>query len=530
MSQPLWPHQTLGVRQSLEAVFSGHKRICLTSPTGGGKTRMMAHIIREVVYRNWCVSVNTSRKILVEQLESDLAEEGIPYGVRAAGKVRGCDEAVQICSLPTERSKVMRQGIWEPHGKGRQTLAIIDEVHVNRAETAQQIAASALEDGGALLGITATPIGLFPFCTKLIVAGTNSELRACGALVPAHHYGCDEPDLAILQDERKAMPAPGTDPSEKQQRRLIMTPTIFGRVLHWWQRLNPEQLPTILCGPGKPEALFFAEQFHAAGISAAHLDGEIAWINGQVYRTEKNVRKLVAELSRTGEVKIVTNRFVLREGVNWPWISHLILAFVAGSLQTYLQIGGRGLRACPGKTHLTVQDHGGAWHRHGSLNADQSWDLETTAAMHAALRLDRLRHPKPGDAPQPGLCPQCRRVLNYWKCPCGWQMPAGSKRSRPVVEIDGQLRELVGDVYRPRRISKRPDADKLWERMYHRARSERWDATFLQAEAMFAQENNWTYPPRDLPFMPVDEAHMVRKVRDLRPEQLIPKQPQEAMT
>jgi superfamily II DNA or RNA helicase len=47
--------------------------------------------------------------------------------------------------------------------------------------------------------------------------------------------------------------------------------------------------------------------------------------------------------------------------VNWPWIEHLILAFVAGSLQTYLQIGGRGLRASPetGKTQVIIQDHGG---------------------------------------------------------------------------------------------------------------------------------------------------------------------------
>ncbi len=88
---------------------------------------------------------------------------------------------------------------------------------------------------------------------------------------------------------------------------------------------------------------------------------------------------------------------------------------------------------------------------------------------------------------------------------------------------------MKGDPFQPRRITQRPDAAQIWERIYHRARSEKWDASWLQAEAMFAQENNWQWPPRNLPLMPADPQDWFRKVRDIAPENLIPK-PQEVTT
>src|SRR5688572_31989517 len=35
--------------------------------------------------------------------------------------------------------------------------------------------------------------------------------------------------------------------------------------------------------------------------------------------------------------------------------------------------------SCEGKTHATLQDHGGNWWRHGSLNADRDWRPDETA-------------------------------------------------------------------------------------------------------------------------------------------------------
>ena len=59
-----------------------------------------------------------------------------------------------------------------------------------------------------------------------------------------------------------------------------------------------------------------------------------------------------------------------------------------------------------------------------------------------------------------------------------------------------------GDIYLPRRVTKRADGPAIWKRMYYRSRTEKGRRTFAQAEALFAQENNWGWPNRAWPFMP----------------------------
>ena len=41
----LWPHQERGLRELVDLIKGGAKRICVASPTGGGKSRMMRTLI-----------------------------------------------------------------------------------------------------------------------------------------------------------------------------------------------------------------------------------------------------------------------------------------------------------------------------------------------------------------------------------------------------------------------------------------------------------------------------------------------------
>jgi hypothetical protein len=68
-----------------------------------------------------------------------------------------------------------------------------------------------------------------------------------------------------------------------------------------WLRLNPELRPMIGFGPDVAGSLWFAEQCHAAGISAAHIDSERIWINGEVLSSDDpENRKHLARLSERG--------------------------------------------------------------------------------------------------------------------------------------------------------------------------------------------------------------------------------------
>lgn len=513
----MWPHQLRAYDEVRDAHRGGWNRVVLTIPTGGGKTRVICELVANWLAEGLKVVVYTNRRMLVDQLRRVLTAAGFQFGVRAAGAKDERDLPLQVSSIQTEIARVYNRdmGAWALHEADRY---VIDECHLMNGEYVEKIMEDHREQGALGLGTTATPIDLFRLWDKLIVAGTTSELRDCGALVMADQFGVGEPDLRHVKRLKL-----GEDLSEGQNRKAMMTQSILGETIKHYRRLNPEQKPALLFAPGVKESVWFAEQFTHNGIRSASIDGADIWLDGKLYKTDTKARQEVLDLSEAGDVKVVCNRFVLREGVDMPWVEHGIFACVFGSLQTFLQSGGRLLRASPktGKKLAVVQDHGGNWHRHGSLNADRDWDLCMNPAMAAGMRLDKWLHPKRGERPppQPSCCPKCCRVLNGLKCPCGFNIEPG-KKSRPVVEIDGSLSLVEGDIYHPIRTTFKPDTHTKWEKIFWRARAS--GMTFRAAEGLFYTENRY-YPPRDLPLMPRNDRDWYREVADVPFQALVPR-------
>jgi superfamily II DNA or RNA helicase len=532
---PLWPHQQKGIDDVLALLRAGKRRICLTSPTGGGKTRIMEEIIRHCVGLGMKTILYTNRRLLLEQLRKSLG--AIEHGVRAASHASDHEQLFQISSIQTEHARCVRSAKWQLFPA---ELVVIDEAHVQTGKTVVEILGRHEAAGAARLGVTATPLGIGGLYDDLVVAGTPEELRAAGAICMAMHFGPDEPDLKTIKGIRE-----GEDLSEKQNTQAIMRPGLFGRVLDNFRRLNPENWPTVLFGPSVEGSLWFAQEFTKAGIPAAHVDGEHVWLEGQLLKRkagdEDPIRR-VEEGSRNGRLPVVCNRYVLREGVDWPWLRHVILATVYGSLASYLQSVGRVLRAYPGVSTKTIQDHGGNWWRHGSVNAGQDWALSLTNSIMAQRRAERIRSRKcrrckatltAGNPWCPACsflneaegmtCPKCQLVLICGRCKfCGF-VCSPQKKARYVVQHDGTLKVRESDVFRPRRVYQGPNAAKLWERMYYRSRTEKGQRTFAAAACLFARENRFGWPARNLPLMPVEEMDYFRLVKDVPMERLIPK-------
>jgi hypothetical protein len=218
-------------------------------------------------------------------------------------------------------------------------------------------------------------------------------------------------------------------------------------------------------------------------------------------------------------------------------------------LQTYLQAGGRLLRRGNHDRPVTIQDHGGNWWMHGSLNADRDWHLYDTPATVTGGRIERMKQKRcrrcfqvnpglpycptcnlPTDL-SPTSCPQCRIIVLGRRCTeCGWERPKGFT-SRMVVQEDGELREYRGDIFEPERIDKRgADGVKAWTGYYFKALRGKSGQTFEQAKALYAKDHHWQYPNPVWPYMPRDPADLFRRVRDvpraflIRPDEF---QPQE---
>lgn len=510
-----WPHQQRCFDRAIKNFFAGVDAQVVVSVTGSGKTRIMVELIQWAEHEGLKVAIYTNRRLLFDQLCEVFAECGVRFGRRASGHRPDLNKPVQICMVQTERSKVLDAESRELHAAD---LVIIDEAHINSQGAMLTIAKDHIEQGGKVIGFTATPVSIGHLYTTMVDGATASEARACGALLPAKVFAIEEPDNGKFITKVNVGKASG---ELRSQMRPAYCHSIFGRVLDHWLRLNPERLPTILFAPGVPESKWMAEELYKSGVRSAHIDAKGAWVDGH-WNPGTWMRGEVIKRLEKGDIEIVCNRFVLREGIDAPSVAHGILATKFGGESTYLQAVGRILRNHHSlDKHVIIQDHGGNAHLFGSPNEDRVWELSDTDASREYVR---RRRKEKGLDQEPYTCPECFMVRRSGgMCPrCGFEC---SQHVRRVLQHNGQLVE-----YRGPRYKKKPtggeEMKKLWEHCFWRARKSRNKMTFRQTFALFAKESyerkgRTHRPEENWPFMPKRVWDEMKSVCDVELADLV---------
>lgn len=496
----LRPNQISALAQLDDARKRGVKRVCITSPTGGGKTFIVVKRCQDgrpsVIYGN--------RIILNEQMFESMIKHGLGFGVQASGYEESVLENLQVASIQTVAGRV-EAGEMSVHPAEE---VFIDEAHDEKSKRARRII-DEHEKAGAqmIIGLTATPVGIGQIYDELIVAGTNSELRDYGALVPANTYAPDEPSMKAFKSKTRAVM------QLKDEVREVMLHTIYGRVKENMLRINPDLKPVQLFAPDVAASAWMAEKLWSHNIPAAHIDNKRIWINGETILADRDGRKRLRNASETGEVRVTCNRFILRTGVDWPHIFHVIFACTFGSCGPYLQAGGRGLRALfdeemiklwGPKTCLLCQDHGGNYWRHDSLNVDRVWDLNKSEDQYQQERFELYRTKA---APEPFACPRCSRLRKAdLKCPyCGF---ISKVKTRRIIETNGTLREVTGDIFHPRRVVNSEHLHNEWKSTVMRCRNS--GKTMGQARGLFMHEHGGLSPGPEYPMYPTAEGDWYR--------------------
>lgn len=456
-SADLWPHQQRGLEQLFQA-WETCSRVVLAAPTGSGKTRMMGEIASQAEDEGKRVVVYSNRKMLTEQTSGVFESFGLHHGIRASGHKPRLLANLQISSIQTENARVFKQEKWELH---EADIVVVDEAHNNKSEVAQKILNAHAEQGAKIVGFTATPVGLAGLYEKLVQAAKNSELRKCGAHVPCYTYGPTDVDTSHIKKNAVG------EYSEESLRKAIKVQTIFGRVYDNWRKLNPFARPAILFAPGVAESKWFVDLFRSKGVTAAHIDGEKIYYDGEEYDASPSAREDLLGMSEDGRIKIISNRFVLREGIDAPWLFHGIAATVFGALSSFLQAGGRLLRSHESLDHVIWQCHGGSWWRHGSLNEDREWELGDTDKS-IAKKIKEAREKGTGEHTEPIVCPKCHGLrLSGPKCPhCGHEH---QKSVRIVLQVNGELKRMTGRAVKAK--PKASDEQKAWNGAYFSARN-----------------------------------------------------------
>jgi DNA repair protein RadD len=361
MTPELRQYQIDVVERCREQIAGGKKRICLVAPTGAGKTIVAGSMIAGAVGKTKRVLFLAHTREIIGQTSAKLQAFGIPHGIIAADLTRGEYHDVQVASVQTFWSRVMRSKRIAPPAAD---VLFVDEAHHIRARTWREIID--VYPNAVLIGLTATPCrgdgrGLGEIFDVLVQCPQVPALIKLGYLVPTKTFAPAPPDLRGVRVQ-------GGDYVTRQLGERMNVDALIGDiVVHWLRHANG--LKTIIFAVDVAHSIHITREFVAAGVNCEHVDGS----------TPKPVRDAILRRLANGATTVVSNCAVLSEGVDAPNIACLILARPTKQLGLYRQMIGRGLRPAPGKNALTVLDHSGAIYAHGPVEDNIEWQLAPDA-------------------------------------------------------------------------------------------------------------------------------------------------------
>lgn len=402
-----------------KAMREGCKRTLAVMATGGGKTAVATYMTHVSLERDFGpVWFLVHRRELMEQTSAAFARAGINVGHIAVGELLEPHRHAHVCLIGSMPRRIGRM----PKPK----VVIVDEAHHAVSATYTKI----IEELGDiwLIGLTATPErldgkGLGQHFDR-IVEGPSMRWLIDNGYLADYRIFCP-PSIDTTGVHKMA-----GDFNKKELEDVLKRSTIMGDAIREY-KLRALGKRTILRALSRDDSGQMAEQFKAAGFSAAHLDARNTAIE----------RKQIFGDFQRGELKILCNVELFGEGVDIPGIECAIDLRPTQSLTMFLQFCGRALRPAPGKDKAIIIDHVGNVARHGLPDEDREWSLD-----------GRTKKKKPA---QIWTCKVCWASFNerYSVCPeCGAvDQRVMTGRAGPD-KVEGQLEEL--DLERAREAAR----------------------------------------------------------------------------
>jgi len=421
------PYQVDIVNKVRDLMRQGTRRVLIQSPTGSGKTALTAHMIATAVSRGLTCWFNVHRRELIKQSAKAFCLENIKHGVVSSGFDEHKNALAQISSIQTlvKRFKRLRAP----------KLIVWDEAHHIAAGSWSKIFAAFPE--AFHIGLTATPErldgkGLKDWFDEIVSGPSVSWLIENNYLSPYRIYapGGIQTDKihTRMGDYAKSELALAAD-----------TPTITGNAITHYLKHAPGKRAVVFC-VSIEHSQHVVGQFRAAGIKAAHVDGE----------TNVNERDSAVKDFESGKISILSNVDLFGEGFDLPSIEAAVLLRPTKSLGLYLQQCGRALRTSPGKTEAIILDHAGNCQRHGLPDEERGWTLDGRGERKSNNNAASIK-----------ICPNCfaAQFSGLQKCRlCGFIFEG---EGRKVTEVEGELVEVDPAIVRRNRMREQGRADSL---------------------------------------------------------------------
>jgi DNA repair protein RadD len=374
---------------------TGHRAPLLQSPTGSGKTAVLAAIVSGANGKGKRVLVVAHRRELIKQICEKLTWAGVPHGIICPGFKPDPDQLVQVASIQTLARRLDKIGTFD--------LIIFDEVH--HAIARQWAALIESQPNAKLLGVTATVARLDGkglgiehggFFDDLIIGPSIKDLIADGFLSPCRVFAPAE--KIDLSGVRISAGDYVTADLEEVVAKIVGDPTAM-------YRHHADHLPAIAYCTSVKTAEATAERSREAGYRAA-------CVHGKTPTAERDAA--IAGLGN-GSIEVLTSCDLISEGLDVPAVGAVLLLRPTKSLVLYMQQVGPGMRPAPGKDCLVVLDHVGNSLVHGLPDLERRWSLAGVE-----------KKPREEDAP---------RAVNE----------EGRNGREPIEEVAGHLEELTAN-------------------------------------------------------------------------------------
>ena len=368
LDKSLRPYQVNSKREIYEAWLSV-RSVLFQMPTGTGKTRLFASIIKDfrtisiekTIIPQPRILVLAHRTELIEQISNTITNKyHITCGIIKSGIWENMDALVQVASVQSLTRRLARWGT-VPFG-----LIVIDEAHHALAKTYLKIC-SAFPDA-RILGVTATPCRLNgesfrKIFDKLIVSPAVQKFIDMGYLSKFQYYSI-KPTAQFQYDiDNIHYFGANGDYAEKELMNLCDKTQVRAQLIKSYNKYAKGK-KGIVYTINKTHNKHVAQQYQNIGVSVATIDSD----------TPAEERRRIVFDFRNGKYDIICNVNIFSEGFDCPYIEFIQLARPTLSLSLYLQQVGRALRIADNKTYALILDNVGSYNKFGLPNKKINWN------------------------------------------------------------------------------------------------------------------------------------------------------------
>ena len=419
MTPSLRPYQEDIIAEARKMMMAGIRSILIQSPTGSGKTLLTANMLKTAAEKGMPSWFICHRRELIKQSIGTFADVHVKHGVIANGWAEDRRQHIQIGSVQTMARRI-KSGFKEPR------LFIWDECHHLAAKGWSKIFEAF--PNAFHIGLTATPerldgAGLGKYFKSMINGPSVRWLIENGFLCDYKLYA---PSTVNLVGVHKSM----GDFDKKELSAAVDKPTITGDAISHYKKFGLGKRAVVFC-VSVEHSKHVVGQFRAAGVNAAHVDGET-----ELMERDDTIRRF-----KSGEISVLSNVELFGEGFDLPALEVAILLRPTQSLGLFLQQVGRALRPFPGKERAIILDHAGNTERHGLPDEERSWSLVGS----------RGEKKKGAASEMVKICPKCFAAQFPGRTECSNCHFVFGIQSREVEHKEGELNEVDLEAMRLQR-------------------------------------------------------------------------------